>query len=314
MGRRRREPPQRHVLQGRLPPGQQPGRHVAGGGGAVQLGQAAGAVGVRVVRRQPGLVEQLPVDVVQGRDGPADLGGQPGPRRQVGQLQGAPGQVGVDRGPAALLERDEPLRRRHRERQPPGEHPRDRPVHRGTAQRRPAAVRRGRTAVVRRGHLPHPSPVRAGPCRRHGPRTDRPAGPVGGGPGGRVAVAVRADADPRRPRRRGDPRGVRGRARTHRADGSAPSPAGRTRRWPTRPTTSPRWSARRPRGRRLGDGGLRPRPGGPAGPPPREPGPPGRRAAPGHARSWPPPPRHQAAVDSCAHGCAGSTTTPPPTR
>ena len=89
MGRRRCEPPQRHVLQRRLPPGQQTGRHVAGGRRAVQLGQPAGAVGVGVVGREPGLVEQLPVDVVQGRDGPADLGGQPGPRRQVGELETA---------------------------------------------------------------------------------------------------------------------------------------------------------------------------------------------------------------------------------
>ena len=113
---------------------EQPGRDVARRGGPVQVGEPAGAVGVGVVRRQAGLVEQLPVDVVQGGDAAADLGGQPRTRRQVGQLQRTPGQVGVDRSPATLLERDEPLGGGHREGQPPGQEPEQghRDVHPGS--------------------------------------------------------------------------------------------------------------------------------------------------------------------------------------
>ena len=182
MGGRGREPPERHVLQGRLPACQQPGRDVAGRGGPVQLGEPAGAVGVGVVRRQAGLLEQLQVDVVQCRDGAADLGGQPRPRRQVGQLQRAPGQVGVDRSPATLLERDEPLGGRHREGEPPGQEPEQghRDVHPGpgsAGQRRahhPPAV----LGVLDEGQLELlPGRACRPPRRSPGPVRERPRWP-----------------------------------------------------------------------------------------------------------------------------------------
>ena len=78
MRRGRGEPPQRDVLEQLLPAREQPGRHVAGGGRPVQLAEPPGAVGVGVVGRQPGLVEQPVVGVVQGGDGAPELGGQPG--------------------------------------------------------------------------------------------------------------------------------------------------------------------------------------------------------------------------------------------
>ena len=79
--RGRREPPQGHVLELLLPPGEQAGRHVPGGGRPVELGEPAGAVGVGVVGRQPGLVEEPVVGVVQRGDGASQLGGEPGARR-----------------------------------------------------------------------------------------------------------------------------------------------------------------------------------------------------------------------------------------
>ena len=55
----------------------------------------------------------------------------PGPGGSCGEVDVLPGQVGVDGGPAALLQRGETLRGRHRERQPAREQPeqRDRDVH-----------------------------------------------------------------------------------------------------------------------------------------------------------------------------------------
>ena len=70
------EPPEGHLLQCAFPPGQQPGRYVAGARGPVEGHQPAGAVGVRVVGGQPGFLDYLGVDVVQAGERDSDAAGQ----------------------------------------------------------------------------------------------------------------------------------------------------------------------------------------------------------------------------------------------
>ena len=148
VGRGGGEPPQRDVLEGGLPAGEQGGRHPPGLGGPVEVGEAPAAVGVGVVRRQPGLLVDGRVGVVQGGDGATQLGGDAGAGRQLGEVEVVPGQVGVDRGAATLGERDEPLGGGHRERQPAPEQ----------AEQRDGAVHLGAGDVAARGPH-HPAPV-----------------------------------------------------------------------------------------------------------------------------------------------------------
>jgi hypothetical protein len=131
--RRGGEAPQADVLERGLPPGEQRGRHPAGLGREVEVGEAAGAVGVGVVARQPGLLEDRGVGVVQGGDRPPQLGGDAGPRRQLGEVEVLARQVRVHGGTAALGERHETPWRRHGEGQATSEQreQRDGPVHLG---------------------------------------------------------------------------------------------------------------------------------------------------------------------------------------
>ena len=99
------------------------------------------------------------------------------------------------------------------------------------------------------------------------------------GPRGRHAVAVRPHGDPRRPHRRPGARGVHRRRRRLDRRRCGRSPGGRTPRWPTRPTTSPRSGRRRPtRGGRDGARGVLAHPGRASRPEPARAGPARRRA------------------------------------
>lgn len=118
----RLEPPHRDVLQGPLPALQQDRRHVAGPGRLVHLGQAALAVGLGVVHRQPRVLDRGGGQLVQRRDGPAQRRGQTWSRPQQLQPQRTPLELGVHDGAATLGQVREPRRAWHVERQPAGVH------------------------------------------------------------------------------------------------------------------------------------------------------------------------------------------------
>ncbi len=133
VGGGRGEAPEGDVLEGLLPAGEEGRRDAAGLGGPVELCEAAGAVGVGVVGRQPGLLEERGVGVVQRADRAAELGREPRAVGQRGEVEGVPRQVGVDRRAAAAVQGHEPARRGHGEGQPAREQPeqRDGAVHLG---------------------------------------------------------------------------------------------------------------------------------------------------------------------------------------
>ena len=148
MGRGGGEAPQRDVLEGRLPAGQQGGRDVPGRGGPVELGEAA-ACG-RCRRRRPAgrPPRRAGVGVVQRSDGAAELGGEARAGWELGEVEVVAGQVGVDGGAAALLR----------------------------ARRTPWASARRRAAGGRAARAGRP----CGPSRRRRPRCAAPASPSGG--------------------------------------------------------------------------------------------------------------------------------------
>ena len=122
--------------------------------------------------------------------------------------------------------------------------------------------------------------------------------------GGRVAVAVRADARPTGTSAASRSWPSSTTTRTLRPAGSGPSPAGRTRRWPTPPTTSPPWSPRPHRRRSTRCWRPTPTRGWTA--PTRT-----SSAAPvwpvscaWSARCWPPPPAHRAPTRARSRRCA----------
>ena len=121
MDRGGREPPQRDVLQGPLPALEERRRHATGRSRPVEVRQAPGAVGVGVVGRQARLVDEAGVEVVDAGEGSADLAGEPRSVGHLGEVDGVAREVGIDRGPTAPLERQETLRGRHREAEPPSQ-------------------------------------------------------------------------------------------------------------------------------------------------------------------------------------------------
>ena len=153
VGRGRGEPPQGDVLEGALPAGQESRRHPAGLGRPVELGEPTGPVGVGVVHREPGLLEEGRVGVVEGGEGATELGGQAGTGRQRAEIEGVARQEGVDGGAAR----------------------------RTPAPRSPWVRGRRRGAGGPAGRAGRPR----GPSRRPRPRCAAPAPPSAGAPGPR---------------------------------------------------------------------------------------------------------------------------------
>ena len=80
---RGRETPQRHVLQGLLPAGEQGGRNAARRRRPVQIGQPARPAGIGVVTGQTGLVGECDIEVVDSGHDPPDVTRQTAPIRHL---------------------------------------------------------------------------------------------------------------------------------------------------------------------------------------------------------------------------------------
>ncbi len=105
----RRETPQRQVLEGALPAGEQTRGHAPHRGGPVELGEATRPVGLRLVDRHSGLLEDASVEVVQLGEGAPQTGGERGARGDRGQLDPTAGEVGADGAAAPFGQRDPAL-------------------------------------------------------------------------------------------------------------------------------------------------------------------------------------------------------------
>lgn len=122
---RGRETPQRHVLQGLLPAGEQGGRNAARRRRPVQIGQPARPAGIGVVTGQTGLVGECDIEVVDSGHDPPDVTRQTAPIRHLTQIDRVAGEERIDRCSAGVAEIEEALRAGDREAHAPRQEGRD---------------------------------------------------------------------------------------------------------------------------------------------------------------------------------------------
>lgn len=117
----RSETPPRDVVEHALPPSEQPGGHESGRGAPIDIGLPTASAVVGLVGRHPGLLEEAPIDIVDRSDGPGDVGRQPRPWQQGGEVDASSGDERCHDRPPSVAQRRRTCGARHAERDVTGQ-------------------------------------------------------------------------------------------------------------------------------------------------------------------------------------------------